>query len=265
MRRMPPYRGSRLDGGTSDPAGAGDSAGGQVDPRDCAPVACPISASSGAWASPSGLPWGRAVCPALGLFGLFQVTQEPGSLTGGQPRGLWARGGVPSPGCKGAAWAGPARHLPPPGRPVPAPAAPTEPRASVWRRKRPICFHSESLKIPFWRNEKRKARFPRPARWVPARARRRAGGAGTAPRPSPAPPGPRPRPEARVRGQRPGRAHLHEAHTRGPSAKAQLGAWGRGRGAEISISAAIWRGAGAAAQRAPREGRGECASALTCK
>lgn len=47
----------------------------------------------------------------------------------------------------------------------------------------PICFHSESLKIPFWRNEKRKARFPRPARWVLARARRRAGGWGSAPPP----------------------------------------------------------------------------------
>nr|CAI9704926.1 unnamed protein product [Rangifer tarandus platyrhynchus] len=52
----------------------------------------------------------------------------------------------------------------------------------------PICFHSESLKIPFWRNERRKARVPRPARWVPARARRRAGW-GRRPSPSSARPG----------------------------------------------------------------------------
>lgn len=145
----------------------------------------------------------------------------------------WGRGsGSPARGCKGPAWAGAPRRLPPPGRPVSAPAAPTAPRASVWRRKQPICFHSESLKIPFWRNEKRKARFPRPARWVPARARRRAGGAGRCPvvPPTPAPWAPAPGPRLGVRGQRPGRAHLHEAHTRGPSAKAQLNAWGRGRG-----------------------------------
>lgn len=58
----------------------------------------------------------------------------------------------------------------------PRPQSPP-PRACLFGEESgPICFHSESLKIPFWRNEKRKARFPRPARWVPARARR-AGGA----------------------------------------------------------------------------------------
>lgn len=143
----------------------------------------------------------------------------------------------------------------------------------------PICFHSESLKIPFWRNEKRKARFPRPARWVLARARRRAGGWGGAPppssfsfpplphhplptflhsplpllspslpHPSPFPPLPLPRnpsptpavPQLLSPASRPGRAHLHGRHTRGPSAEAQLNAGG-GRAPEISISAAIWR------------------------
>ena len=100
-----------------------------------------------------------------------------------------------------------------PGHP-PLPARPPLPRPHAARlfgeESGPICFHSESLKIPFWRNEKRKARFPRPARWVPARARRRAGG-GTAPPPLPSSPPPRrplPRPcRLRVRGRRPaGRA-----------------------------------------------------------
>lgn len=131
----------------------------------------------------------------------------------------------------------------------------------------PICFHSESLKIPFWRNEKRKARFPRPARWVLARARRRAGGWGSAPPPpsiipSPPPnpspsystllrfpssllysptlllsiPSPLPRtpsptpavPQPLSPASRPGRAHSHGRHTRGPSAEAQLNAGGGG-------------------------------------
>lgn len=85
----------------------------------------------------------------------------------------------------------------------------------------PICFHSESLKIPFRRNERRKARVPRPARWVPARARRRAGG-GRRPSSPPRAPGPT-GPGSRAAARSP---HLHEARTRGPSAKAQLNAGG---------------------------------------
>lgn len=68
--------------------------------------------------------------------------------------------------------------------PLPPPSPPPRPARSLFGEESgPICFHSESLKIPFWRNEKRKARFPRPARWVLARARRRAGGWGSAPPP----------------------------------------------------------------------------------
>ena len=177
-------------------------------------------------------------------------------------------------GLKLASWLFPAAPCPPgpgswPGQgscghpprsvPVPSLAAPTMPGTSVWRRKQPICFHSESLKIPFWRNEKRKACSPSLACWVPARAQRCAGGQVPAPLPSalPAPTqGRGPGSQGGLRAQRwPGPAHLHEAHTRGPSAKAQLNArvgGGREGAAEISISAAIWR----EEQARPDKGRG---------
>lgn len=153
-----------------------------------------------------------------------------------------------------------AEGLPGRGSRVPTARLPHRPARSLFGEESgPICFHSESLKIPFWRNEKRKARFPRPARWVLARARRRAGGWGGAPPPlipSPPPPAPPylpppslpfipppfsfpspspvPSPTPAVPqpfspASRPGRAHLHGRHTRGPSAEPQLNAGGGGR------------------------------------
>lgn len=95
-----------------------------------------------------------------------------------QPAGQGPGAGSEGPGA-GVPW--------PPRPPLPRARSPHRPARLFGEESGPICFHSESLKIPFWRNEKRKARFPRLARWVPARARRRAGG-----RPSPSPPPPLP-------------------------------------------------------------------------
>lgn len=153
-----------------------DSAGGCTGPRGCAHHGLPISVPSRAWLETGGrasafLLVVLVACSVLGTWLQLKEAPHPPGLT----RPLSAAGGRSSqPGLPGPGLATSRR----PGLPLPVPAAPTASSASVWRRKRPICFHSESLKIPFWRNEKRKAHFPRRARWVPARARRRAGRAG---------------------------------------------------------------------------------------
>lgn len=144
------------------------------------------------------LDWGRGVVCILGVL----VACVPGATApvGGGP--MPAGAGVLAWGVSARLGNAPHRrpcpHLQ--GRPSLRAPPPPRPRASVWRTKRPICFHSESLKIPFWRNEKRKARFPRAARWVPARARRCAGvGWGRGPASPPLARPPPPAATARVR------------------------------------------------------------------
>jgi hypothetical protein len=110
----------------------------------------------------------------------------------------WGPGGLPGmgdphlqPRQSGLGRRAQAEGLPGRGSRVPTARLPHRPARSLFGEESgPICFHSESLKIPFWRNEKRKARFPRRARWVLARARRRAGGWGSAPPPLSFPPFP---------------------------------------------------------------------------
>lgn len=211
------------------------SPGGRADPQSwCPPWPVSFLCPALAWASVSGWKLGEGRVSAFRLLeslepGLRCEAPRPPALTRPPRHHPGARRCLASP-CKGPAGAGVPR--PPPN---PSPRRPHGAARLFGEESGPICFHSESLKIPFWRNEKREARFPRPARWVPARARRRAGGG---PQPCPGLLAPAPRlagsgsgsegggPQA---GQRPGRAHLHEAHTRGPSAKTQLNAGGGGR------------------------------------
>lgn len=96
--------------------------------------------------------------------GLRCEAPRPPALTRPPRHHPGARRCLASP-CKGPAGAGVPR--PPPN---PSPRRPHGAARLFGEESGPICFHSESLKIPFWRNEKREARFPRPARWVPARA-----------------------------------------------------------------------------------------------
>lgn len=144
--------------------------------------------------------WGRGVCPCSGLL---KSQERSSSLRTYQAASSANLGRGPAVGVRGTDLSrGPvaAPPLPPPARPRLPRLPPPLRRARLFGEESgPICFHSESLKIPFWRNERRKARVPRPARWVPARARRRAGGGR---RPSRSPPRPQAR-QAQVRGRRP--------------------------------------------------------------
>ena len=121
-----------------------------------------------------------------------------------------------------------------PGRPFPAPT----PRVCLEKKAGQFVFIQSHLRSHFgeMKREKRASRArPAGCPLVPGGAL--VGGRPPLPfPPRPLPAGPSPDPAGSgsegggpQAGQRPGHAHLHEAHTRGPSAKAQLNAGGGGR------------------------------------